>query len=156
MVAGARPTDSTTLHIPRVHRRPERGTPARGARPRRHAPTPLPKGHLRHTGRHPTRHGRRAVLPVHPTKPPSGPRDPPGVEAGEKERQPVGHRRRPSLGGHLERHHGRLLESGSRNLPPPARGHQARPPRPPSIPQLETPPHHYPPPPRPQSTPMDS
>ena len=52
--AGALPPHATTLHIPRVQRRPERGTPATGARPRprRHAPTapPPPKGHLRHTG----------------------------------------------------------------------------------------------------------
>ena len=42
--AGARPPNATALHIPRVHRRPERGTPARGARPRprRHAPTAPP------------------------------------------------------------------------------------------------------------------
>ena len=42
--AGARPPHATMLHIPRVHRRPERGTPARGARPRprRHAPAAPP------------------------------------------------------------------------------------------------------------------
>ena len=33
-------------------------------------PPPPPKGHLRHTGQHPSPHGRRAVLPVHPTRPP--------------------------------------------------------------------------------------
>ena len=90
-----------------------------------HAATPQPsppqKGHLRHTGRHPSPHGRRAVLPVHPPRPPGGPRVPPGVEAGEKERQRVGHGGRPSLGRQLERHHGRLPGSGSRNLLPPAR-----------------------------------
>ena len=42
--AGARPPHVNEIHIPRVHRRPERGTPAKGARPRRHAPTaPPPK-----------------------------------------------------------------------------------------------------------------
>ena len=40
--AEARPPHATTLHIPRVHRRPERGTPAKGARPSRHAPTAPP------------------------------------------------------------------------------------------------------------------
>ena len=68
----------------------------------------------------------------------------------------MGHRGRPSLGRHLKRHRGRLPGGSSRNLPPPARGHQIRPPRPPSVPQLETPPHRHPPPPRPQSTPMDT
>ena len=43
-------------------------------------PPPPPQGHLRHTSRHPGPHGRRAVLPVHPTRPPGGPRDPPGVK----------------------------------------------------------------------------
>ena len=130
------------------HKR-EEPEPARAATPP--APPPPPKGHLRHTGQHPSPHGCRAVLPVHPTRPPGGPRDPPGVQAGEQERQRVGHGGRPSLGRHLERHQGRLPGSSSRNLPPPARGHQARPPRPPSVPQLETPPHHHPPPPPPQS-----
>ena len=40
--AGAQPPHATTLHIPRVHRRPERRTPAEGARPRRHAPAAPP------------------------------------------------------------------------------------------------------------------
>ena len=42
--ARTRPPHATTLHIPRVHRRPERGAPARGARarPRRHDPTAPP------------------------------------------------------------------------------------------------------------------
>ena len=54
----------------------------------------------------------------------------------------MGHGGEPSLGRHLQRHHGRLPGSGSRNLPPPAWKHHARPRRPSSIPQLETPPHH--------------
>ena len=123
--------------------------------PRPHRPPP-PEGHLRHTGRHPSPHGRRLVLPIYPTRPPSGPHDPPGVDAGEKQRQRVGHGRRPSLGRHLESHHGRLPGSSTRNLPLLARGHQARPPRPPSISQLETRPHHHPPCPRPPSTPTDT
>ena len=54
---------------------------------------------------------------------PRGPRDPPGVGAGEKERQRVGHGGGPSLGRHRGRHQGRLPRSSSPNLPPPARGH---------------------------------
>ena len=69
------------------------------------SPPPPPQGHLRHTSRHPgPPHGRRAVLPIRPTRDPCGPRDPPGVEAGERERQRVGHGGRPSLGRRLERH----------------------------------------------------
>ena len=41
-------------------------TPTAPPRPHR----PLPKGHLRHTGQHPSPHGRPAVLPVRPTRPP--------------------------------------------------------------------------------------
>ena len=66
------------------HQREEPG-PYRAATPP--LPPPPQRGHLRHTGQHPNPHGRQAVLPPHPKRPPSGPRDPPGVEAGEKERQ---------------------------------------------------------------------
>ena len=94
------------------------GNPTTPPRPR--APPPLPQGHLRHTSRHPgPPHGRRAVLPIRPTRGPSRPRDPPGVEAGESKRQRVGHGGRPSLGRHLERHHGHL--PGSSIRPTPAR-----------------------------------
>ena len=45
----------------------EEPDPDRAAMP---PPPPPPKGHLRHTGQHPSPHGRGAVLPVHPTRPP--------------------------------------------------------------------------------------
>ena len=40
--AAARPPHEPPLHIPRSHRRPERGTPAKRTRPSHHAPAPPP------------------------------------------------------------------------------------------------------------------
>ena len=62
-------------HAPYPPRPPQTGTrntsersPTPAAPPRPHHPPP--KGHLRHAGQHPSPHGRRAVLPVRPTRPP--------------------------------------------------------------------------------------
>ena len=89
-------------HTPYPPRPPQTRTRNTGERspttpPRPHRPPP-PKGHLRHTGRNPSPHGRQAVLPVHPTRPPSGPRDPPGVEAGKKGLTTNGARRKTFSG----------------------------------------------------------
>ena len=122
----------------------------------KHAPTPPPppppQGHIRHTSRHPRPlHRRRAVLPIRPTRAPSGPRDSPGLE------QEKGNDNEWGTGDDL------LWENTSKGtmeqqprLTPAARGHKAQPPRAPSFPQLETPPHHHPPPPHPKSASMDA
>ena len=67
----------------------------------------------------------------------------------------MGPRRRPAMGGQ-SRHHGRLAEGSSLNLPPPARGHPTRPPCPPWYPQPETSPCRHPPPLGPQPTAVDA
>ena len=59
---------------------------------------------------------------MRPPRTPSGPRDPPGVEAGERGRHRVGPGGQPSLRRLLGRHHGQLPGSSSRDLAPPRPG----------------------------------
>ena len=124
--ANPRPTRARQPHvtpprIPRSHRGPGRGTPVKGIRPHRHAPTaPHAKGHLHHTGQHPSPpYGPRELLLMRPPRTPNAPHDPPGVEADKEGQQRGGARRQPSLGRHLGPHHGHLPGSGSHDLPPP-------------------------------------